>query len=239
MPSALDERATFLTLPPVGYVGGLDGWELLAARMRAMRGVVALVPDPAPSATGVVLLSDGCGANNRPDIGTVVASGVDDLIPGDRVLYHPWQGTWFKPFRVGGYEVEELAVYGVNSPANADKVEMEPIGDVIPCRLVGDVFQMLGENVLIKRDPAKTTSGMFLRVDDEKKRTMKATVVAAGPRATGPSGERLEPGMRVVYHGVSIVTNLKAIGTSQGIGEDLSDHAIIKARNLYMVLDES
>src|SRR3990167_7156136 len=238
LPSILDARAAFLTLPPPGYIGGCEGWELLSGAIRCQRGVVAVVPDPVPKSGGKILLPGGCASNNKPDVGTVVSSGVDELIFGDRVVYNPWQGAWFKPFRVGVYEVEELAMFGLNSPGIEDLVVMEPIEDVIPMRLAGSAFQMLGENVLIKRDAKKTQSGSFFLVDEDKDRTFKATVVASGPRAMGPDGERLEVGARVLYHGRSLVVGLKGIGERIEGLEDLSDHAIIKSRNLYAVLVE-
>lgn len=226
-------------MPPKGYEGGLDGWEMLAASIWCQKGVVAVVPDIQPETTGSILLPSGVGANVKPDVGTVVSSGHDELVSGDRVVFHPWAGTWFKPFRVGCYEVPELAFFGLISPGDEDMVVMEKIEDVIPLRLAQDAIVPLGEMVLLKRDPLKTASGALWLADDSKERTLKATVVSAGPKAFGPTGERLNSGDRVIYHGASILVGLKGLGESMGGLEDLSDYTLIRARNIYAVIDEN
>lgn len=238
MPNLLEQP--FLTMPPSEYEGGLDGWEWLAERVQCQPGVVAVVPDLAPSSAGSIHLPEQAAANMKPDVGTIVSSGVVGVSPGDRVLYAPYAGVWFCPFSVDGLQVHELRFYGIVSPGLEDMVVTEPIEDCIPAKLVADRIVPVGENVLIRRDPLRLTHGsLAIELPDEAKyRTMKATVVAAGPKAFGPDGVSvLSAGQRVVYHGPSLVIGLKGVGERMGIEGDLGDYALIKARNLYCVLD--
>lgn len=240
LPNYLDPRCCVFTLPPQGYEGGCDGWELIAERLAVNSGIVAVVPDREPDKSGLILLPDNASSDRKPDFGTVVSSGEPDLKPGDRVLYAPWAGSWFRPFVVGGYKVPDLRFYGLVDGGDPTKVVREPLEDILPCKVESRTLKPIRDVVVLRRDPLKhTTRGGFeLELSSESKaRTLKATVVAAGPLAT-LGGRQLEAGMRVIYSPSGLVLDLTSLGAIDGWFGDAGDYALIRSGNLFAVIED-
>lgn len=243
MPNMLDERGSTLTLPPPEYVGGCVGWERLAERIRCQDGIVAMVPDTVPDIAAGIVLPEQMAADRKPDVGTIISSGVPELAPGDRVLYLPWAGQWFRPFRVGNLQIHDMRFYGLVSGIVQDKTTPEPIEDCIPATVNEAAgLRLLGEWVLIRRDPIQHQSQfgdmVFDLPDDVTHRTRKAVVVAVGPRAE-LAGYPVAEGDRVVYNSASLVLDLRGLGTRLKWLGDPADYALIKASNLLCEINES
>lgn len=238
MPDFREERASTITLPEDDYVGGLNGWEKLAALIKVQEGIVALVPDKAPDRAGSIYLSDRAGEDRKPDVGTIVASVEPDLSPGDRVIYAPWAGLWLRPFRVGGYKVADMRFYGMpDGTVNISGIEREPLEDVIPAKVDGRTLTPIRDVVILKRDKAAVKSSLIELPDDSKLRPLKATVVSAGPDARY-SGDELKPGTRVVYNPSALMIGLKSLGPIEGWEGDLDDYAITRSQNLFAVIEQ-
>lgn len=240
MPDFNDPRCTTFTLPGSGYEGGCDGWELIADRLMVNSGVVALIPDAEPVKVGRILLPDNAGADRKPDVGTVVSSGEPDIQPGDRMLYAPWAGSWFRPFSVGGYKVPDLRFYGLVDAGDPTKVVREPMEDILPCKVELRTLKPIRDVVVIRRDPLKHTTrgGFALELSAESKaRTLKATVVAAGPLAT-LNGVTLKDGDRVIYNPSGLVLDLTSLGPIEGWFGEAGDYALIRAGNLFALIED-
>jgi co-chaperonin GroES (HSP10) len=197
------------------------------------------VPDIEPVRAGALYLPEEMAANRKPDVGTVIASQEPDIRPGDRMVYAPWAGLWIRPCRIGPYRVHDLRFYGMpDDGEDTTKTMREPLGDVLPAK-IGRTIEPIRDNVVIRRDPLKVTSGALSLAlpDDAKHRTLKATVFAAGPWAT--VGDRvLQPGDRVMYNPHALVLGLTSLGPIEGFEGDLSDYAIIKAGNLLALIED-
>lgn len=233
MPDFSDARAAFVTLPEDEYVGGLNGWERLAALVTVEAGIVALVPDKPPEMVGALYVDDMAAMNRKPDVGTVIASVEPDIAPGDRMLYAPWAGLWLRPFRVGGLKVSDMRFYGCPDGAmDATMVMREDLQDVLPAKVEGRTVTPIRDMVVIRRDKAASKSFGLVLPDDNKLRPLKATVVSAGPAA------KVSPGDRVIYNPSAVCIGLKSLGNVEGWEGDLEDYAFVRSMNLLAVLDE-
>ena len=236
------ERANAnLTLPVDMQVRPIKGLERLASKIKCRKGVIAAIPQFRPKKQGQILIPDTVSDHICPDVMHVVSSGEEGYEVGDVVLAIPWAGRAFTPFKVGHMKAWEVRFYGLVSGMNEDKVVLEPVSDCVPAKMIGDTLTPYKDWVLLRRDALKTTSG-FLSLelpDDAKYRTWKATVVSAGPDAEGPEGEAFVPGQRVLYNGPSIVIGIKDAARRFGSTEDSDDYCLIRAGNIYCVLDEN
>lgn len=240
MPNYGDPRANYFTLPGKGYEGGVYGWEPLAKGLKLRSGIVAVVPDAEPETAGSILLPEECASNRKPDIGTVVASADPAYEPGDRVIYAPWGGAWFRPFVGCGVKVKDLRLYGLLPSDEPEKWDTEPVEDVLPCKVHMKRLLPIKDKVLLKRDAVrhKSSGGLSLELpDDAKYRPLKATVVSAGPLAM-VGDEPLKPGDRVVYNPGSLMLGLKSLGPVEGLDEDDMDaYGIVGAGNIFAKID--
>ena len=98
----------------------------LSQRIRCLPGRVAVLMDPVPETfgnTGIYMPTGQFEGKYRPDVGTVVASGVDWLEAGQKVGVKPYDGKWY---RSDDLEVcpegRELRFYGVVAPADTSIV---------------------------------------------------------------------------------------------------------------------
>jgi co-chaperonin GroES (HSP10) len=230
MATLLERANAKITVPPDSYDSTLEGLERLVPLITAKPGIVALVPDMPIERMGSLYIPTSVADHITADIGTVVSSGDDDLVPGDRVLFFPYSGTWFTPFRVGRLKIHEMRFYGLISPSVDEEMAVkEDTSTPIPAkwRTGGEILPRK-DWVLIKRDPLRTNQGEFsLELPDSQKyRNWKATVMAVGPDASEKVGDR------VMYYGPSIVINLDIVGN------DAKDYALIRSENLLCALKD-
>lgn len=230
MPTLLERANAKITVPPDGYDSDLQGLEKLTPLIKTKPGVVAIVPDMPIERMGTLYIPTSVADHITADIGTVVSSGDDDLFPGDRVLFFPYSGIWFTPFRVGGLKIHEMRFFGLVSPSvDEEMVVKEDTSTPIPAvwRTGGEI-KPRKDWVLIKRDPLRTNQGEFgiELPDSHKYRNWKATVIAKGPLADEEIGDR------VMYYGPSIVIDLDIVGNNA------KDYALIKSGNLLCTLTD-
>ena len=173
-------------------------YEAASKALRCLPGRVVVEMLPAKDKVGSIFLPATVAANNRPDVGVVVAHGDDvPLSVGDVVVVRGYDGTWREGFSVGGYQAKsEIRCYGVfATEVSKGAPTIVDWSDSILARLDSDMkIKPLGANLLIRRDPIVNKSSTILLPDDATYRTNIGTVVAAGRDC------KLEPGTRVVYH---------------------------------------
>lgn len=204
--------------------------DLQAAKdaVSAAPGKVVVVVWPEKDRHGLILLPDSLKNHMKPDVGTVIASGTDELRPGDKVLLRSqagkcvegfWTGTWgpfYKDSR-GQWQCYEVRMYGRMGGGTFND-HGDPV--LAPMRVPwsmgvmakmeeGEVFTPLRDNMLVEFDPIEeVTGGGIILPDSEKVRSSLVTVVSVGPKVAD-----YVPGDRVWLHegGVRIVGTSLAI----------------------------
>lgn len=184
-------------------------WQLAAENIGCLKGRVVVEMASADRMRGVLFMPDNVADNLRPDIGTVIAKGDDvPLQLGDVVAVRGYDGTWRENFAAGDYIAKdqvrfygvfvEWGCYGEPQASSWWESVIAVLGDKM------EIKEVLGDMVLVKRDPVLEEVGGVFLTEDQEYRTNAGTVVKVGPGKPGKDGKfvttTVQVGQRVVYH---------------------------------------
>jgi len=174
----------------------LIDWPTATRNIKCLAGRVVVEMAPAEKKRGLLFLPDKLAANERPDVGVVLACGSDtQQNPGDCVVVRPYDGTWRTDFEAGDYKAQgDVRMYGVFG-ASQGECELYDWSDSILALLDSDLnMTPLKRNLLIKRDPTVKQEGLIQLSEGSEYRTNIGTVISVGEDC------KLAVGQRVIYH---------------------------------------
>ena len=199
--------------------------------------VVAIWPE-LERTTGGIYLADQTKNDLKPDIGTVVAHGTDELEIGQHVFVKSgagkcveglWTGSWGPLYRYeDDWECCETRMYGRAGGATFDEIG-DPVllpfnvpwwAGVIALTNENEEIKPLGKNILVKFSPMKTStaSGILLH-DDSAKPDSLVTLLAVGPKV-----EEVMAGDKAYIHEGDV---------TRFVGQDT---AIVPEESVYMIV---
>lgn len=204
-----------------------------------MGGIVAVEMTPPPEKLGVILLPDEVSQKLRADIGTVIASGTDDLKPGDTVLVRFGDGKEIVDFSHLDYHSPEPVKFFGIAGGNDDGSDPERIpwwDSVVSVQnhMSELGYQPTGDNIYVCRDPAPNSERGILLTDNDRTRPDTGTVKAVGPRPNHTFTDRhgimrhLQPGDRVLFHRTGILETRFDQGLDLAIMRDLCVYAVLE-----------
>lgn len=174
-----------------------DNWRHGVEWMQSLPGRVVVDMVRPSEVRGVIALPTDVAAQESPDCGMVVSSGVPELAPGDFVAVRPYDGTRRENVELGGHTFAELRFYGVY--AEAGEAQTYDFRESVLAKIdmsAQPILKPLGRYVVLETSevPEATESGIYLP-SDVQSRSNEAVVVAVGDRVS-----EVKAGQRAVYH---------------------------------------
>lgn len=211
-----------------------------AATFEMLPGNVMLAMDQATNSVleSNLFVSDGAAGRRLSDLGTVIASGVGELIPGDRVAALPFSGKRFESLSIGKFSHPgRILLVGIDSKNEYQPVRF-PYHHTLIMKLQ-DGFKPLHDWCLIRRDVVRNQANGLYLPDDLAFRSQTCTLVARGPKAFSEyPREFISEGDRFVYRSSDLVIGVEGLERYCDVVGDPLDYALIRSSGLYTRIND-
>lgn len=226
-------RADYNRLFIVGRFG--EEMDLVSAAMSVdpLPGRVLLAMDAPRESRGSFALGLEAENNMRSDVGTVLASGADDVLPGERLTILPANGKSFARVSYRTFNhVGRLIWLGVDSMT--DDVIERPLEETVVCKVSGMGIEPFRDWCLIRRNATVGKVGELYLPDEVKFRDSTARLIAKGVAADDAARRTLELGADYIYRQSSVIVDIDVDDwETYGYEGEMSDYAFIRSANLY------